>query len=131
MNVQLLLDTCTLLWLAAEPNRLSTKARRALDDERNSLTLGDVSALEITLKWSTGKLTLPSPPRTWIESQLATWGIASLGIRRDHIYRAAELPQLHRDPFDRLLVAMALAENLTIVTPDTAVTAYPVATLWS
>jgi PIN domain nuclease of toxin-antitoxin system len=128
--MELLLDTCTLLWLVAEPARLSTKARRALDDERNPVTLSDVSALEITLKWSAKKLSLPQPPRLWLEQQLEQWKFEEIELRREDIYRAAELAQLHRDPFDRLLVAQAMGRNLTIVTPDAAVASYPVATLW-
>lgn len=127
---ELLLDTCTLLWLAAEPKKISNAARRAIDDERNALLVSDVTALEITLKWSAKKLVLPTPPRLWIESQLALWAIASVALRRDDVYRAAELAEHHRDPFDRLLVAQALARNLTVVTPDAAIAAYPVATMW-
>jgi PIN domain nuclease of toxin-antitoxin system len=126
----LLLDTCTLLWLAADPSRLSSAATQALDDEANELSVSDVSTLEIALKWSAGKLTLPAPPRMWFESQVSTWGLSTIGLRRADIYRTTELPSHHRDPFDRLLVAQALDRDLTIVTPDEAVAAYPVATLW-
>jgi PIN domain nuclease of toxin-antitoxin system len=126
----LLLDTCSLLWLAAEPSRLSPAAAAALGDEANALSVSDVSALEIALEWSAGKLGLPSPPRTWFESQVTTWGLSTVPLRRVDIYRATELPEHHRDPFDRLLVAQALDGGLTIVTPDAAVAAYPVATLW-
>jgi PIN domain nuclease of toxin-antitoxin system len=126
----LLLDTCTLLWLAADPSRLSPDATEALDDEANELWVSDVSTLEIALKWSAGKLTLPTPPRTWFESQVATWELSTIGLRRPDIYRTTELPAHHRDPFDRLLIAQALDRGFTIVTPDEAVVVYPVATLW-
>lgn len=128
--MDLLLDTCTLLWLVAEPARLSPRARKALDDERNPLVVSDVSALEVTLKWAAKKLELPAPPRTWLDGQLAAWGVRTVALRREHVYRASELAPLHRDPFDRLLVAQALDGGLTIVTPDPAIAAYPVATLW-
>ena len=126
----LLLDTCTLLWLTADPSSLSSDATQALDDESNELWVSDVSTLEIALKWSAGKLRLPAPPRTWFESQVATWGLSTIGLRRTDIYRVTELPTHHRDPFDRLLVAQALDRGFTIVTPDEAIAIYPVATLW-
>ena len=65
--------------------------------------LSDVSALEITLKWNAGKITLPDPPRQWVERQISEWELDCLGLKRDDIYRAAELPAHHRDSFDRLL----------------------------
>lgn len=128
--MDLLLDTCTLLWLAADPARLSAPARDALDDEANLLWLSDVSALEMAMKWSAGKLTLPTTPRAWVESQISVWGLSTLSLRREHVYRASELPNLHKDPFDRLLVAQALTEGAQIVTPDAAIARYPVARLW-
>jgi len=126
----LLLDTCVLLWLASRPGRLSRPARAALDDPGRDLFFSDASVWEICLKWLARKIVLPVPPRRCVEEQTVRWGIAELPIERSHLYRATELPQLHRDPFDRLLVAQALEAGLTVVTPDPAVRAYPVATLW-
>jgi PIN domain nuclease of toxin-antitoxin system len=128
--LRLLLDTCTLLWLAGDPEKLSPAARSALDDDKNPLLLSDVSVLEVCLKWQSGKLTLPSPPRMWTEQQRQTWELDQLVLTREHMFRSAELPAHHRDPFDRLLVSQAIEEGLTIVTPDAAVARYPVATLW-
>lgn len=125
-----LIDTCTFIWLCAEPDRLSAAATAVLDDTDNSLLLSDVSALEITLKWSAGKLTLPDSPRTWVESQVRTWSMEHVPLSREHIYRAAELPEYHRDPFDRLLVATAMTVGATIITPDPAIQAYPVSWRW-
>ena len=92
--------------------------------------MSDVSTLEITLKWSAGKIELPDPPRHWIESQIATWSLDGRALGREDIYMAAELPYHHRDPFDRLLVAAAINANATILTPDNAVRAYPVSSRW-
>ena len=128
--MKVLLDTCAFIWLCAEPDRLSPAAARILDDSDNSLLLSDVSALEITLKWTAGKLTLPEPPRLWLEAQIRTWSIEQVEMRREHMYRASELPGHHRDPFDRLLVATALTSDATIVTPDTAIQSYPVSWRW-
>lgn len=128
--MQLLLDTCTFLWLAAEPDKLGARARTALDDPANDLVLSDVSVLEICLKWTAQKLELPLPPRTWVEQQRASWGLARLRIEAEHLYRTTELPGHHRDPFDRMLVAQAMTGDLVLVTPDPAITAYPVAAIW-
>lgn len=125
-----LLDTCTLIWLATEPERLSRASVQAIDDSESVLLWSDVSALEIVLKWSAGKLVLPDPPRHWLEAQIDTWGLDCLSVRRTDIYRASELPPCHRDPFDRLLVAAALNANATILTPDEAVREYPVSCRW-
>lgn len=125
-----LLDTCTLIWLSTEPGKLSPASVRAIDASGPALLWSDVSALEIALKWGAGKLVLPDPPRHWIESQISSWNLDCLSLRRADIYRASELPAHHRDPFDRLLVAVALGSNATILTPDEAVRQYPVSCLW-
>jgi PIN domain nuclease of toxin-antitoxin system len=94
------------------------------------ILLSDASVWELCLKWQAGKVELPAPPRRWIGEQVQAWGIERLPIEPEHCYRTTELPQLHRDPFDRLLVAQAIAHGALIVTPDPAITAYPVACLW-
>jgi PIN domain nuclease of toxin-antitoxin system len=126
----LLLDTCTFVWLAAEPEQLSDRARALLDDVSKSLALSDVSVWEICLKWQTGKIRLPSPPRSWIEEQANTWALERLEVNRSHFYRATELPALHRDPFDRLLVAQSLETGRTLISPDRHIHGYPVAVQW-
>jgi PIN domain nuclease of toxin-antitoxin system len=125
-----LLDTCTFLWLCCTPDRLSTRAREDLDDARAELLLGDVSILEVSMKWTSGKITLSAPPRSWIEQQAAIWHFTRVPISRPAIYRSTELPNVHRDPFDRLLVACALEEDATIVTPDEWIHRYPVPWVW-
>ncbi|MDD9988206.1 MAG: type II toxin-antitoxin system VapC family toxin [Spirochaetaceae bacterium] len=125
-----LLDTCTFIWLCTEPQRLSATATEAIDAPETVLLWSDVSALEIALKWSAGKIILPDPPRHWIEQQIAAWSMDCLRLQRNDIYRASELPALHRDPFDRLLVAAALGATATILTPDDAIHAYPVSCRW-
>ena len=125
-----LLDTCTLIWLSTEPDRLSPASVEAIDASDSVLLWSDVSALEIALKWSAGKLVLPDPPRHWLEHQIGAWGLDCLGLKRADIYRASELPNHHRDPFDRLLVAAALGAGSTILTPDEAIRQYPVSCRW-
>jgi len=96
----------------------------------SELLWSDVSALEIALKWSSGKLELPDPPRTWLERQAEDWNLVGLPLRRTDIYRASELPAHHRDPFDRLLVAAAIGADAIILTPDAAIAQYPVSCRW-
>ena len=125
-----LLDTCTFIWLGTEPDKLSEKVARTIDDPESTLILSDGSAMEITLKWQAGKLVLPDPPGYWIESQIAAWKLDCRPINRADIYRAGELPDHHRDPFDRLLIAVALNHKATILTPDKAIHQYPVSYRW-
>lgn len=125
-----LLDTCAFIWLCADPDKLSETAKQAIDDRGSTLLLSDVSVLEITLKWSAGKLVLPDPPKYWVEAQAAVWSLNIQPLDRTVIYRAGELPEHHRDPFDRLLVASALELNATIITPDEAIHRYPVSYRW-
>jgi PIN domain nuclease of toxin-antitoxin system len=124
-----MLDTCAFVWLVSEPARLSAKAKLAIDDA-DDLFLSDVSVWELCLKWHAKKLTLPLPPRAWVSEQVKLWSLQSVGIEREHLYRSSELPELHKDPFDRLLVAQTLALGAQLVTPDSAVRQYPVACLW-
>lgn len=128
--MKLLLDTCTMVWLSASPARLSKWARAALDDDDAKLYASDASAWELSLKWRAKTITLPEPPRRWFCDQSAAWHAERLPLDREDFFRASELPELHRDPIDRVLVAQAIAHGLTIVTPERAIHAYPVAVLW-
>lgn len=128
--MKLLLDTCTLIWLASDPEQLSQNASKHLADTTNDLFLSDISVLEIALKYTRGKIKLPTPPRDWVENQMRYWGIRTVGLDRHVIYRTTELPLHHADPFDRLLVATCLERSMRIVTPDVHIHRYPVSWLW-
>ena len=128
--MELLLDTCVFLWLAAEPKRLSRRAREAIGREDARLYLRDASVFEVCTKWRAGKLELPTTPRRWFGEQVRIWQTTRLAADIEHYFRESELPALHRDPFDRLLVAQAIERDLSIVTPDPAIRAYPVAIVW-
>ena len=128
--MKLLIDSCTFIWLCAEPKHLSATAKKALQKKENSLYLSEVSIMEICFKHTSGKLTLPSAPPVWIESQIETWNLSVLTISRATIYRAGELALHHRDPFDRLIIASALENRATIVTPDPEFEKYPVSVTW-
>ena len=129
-HLNLLLDTCTFIWLVSSSERLPSKVARSINAATTSLFLSDISVWEITMKWQLGKLRLPQPPRYWIESQRERWSLSAVPIEREHLYRVSELPMHHRDPFDRLLIAQAIECGLTLVTPDEALHRYPAATLW-
>lgn len=126
----MLLDTCTFIWLAREPQRLSAPAREALGDDTHELLFSHASIWEIYNKSQAGKLTLPDRPRSWVEEQLAVRGVTDLAIDLASLGRMSELPLHHRDPFDRLLVAQALVHGLTMVSPDASFPPYGVRLLW-
>jgi PIN domain nuclease of toxin-antitoxin system len=128
--MRVLLDTCTFLWLAASPDRISSKASGVIDDEGNSLLLSDVSIWEIATKHRIGKLPLPQTPRSWVSTQMAFFQLDRLPIDTESIYLSGELPLVHRDPFDRLLAAQAQSQRLTVLTPDEPFEALGADVLW-
>jgi PIN domain nuclease of toxin-antitoxin system len=128
--VRLLLDTCTFLWLVVDAPELSPLAREALRDAASHVSLSAVSAWEISIKHALGRLPLPEAPQAWLPSCRERHGIEALPLGEDAALRLATLPQLHRDPFDRMLVCQAIEEGLVLVTPDPAIRQYAVKTLW-
>jgi len=128
--MRLLLDTCTFLWIAAGSNELSDPARAAYADPANEVLLSAVSAWEIAMKNVLGKLPLPEAPVRYIPAVRSRHRISPLALDEEAALQLPKLPGLHRDPFDRMLVCQAIAHGLDIVTPDPAITQYPVRTLW-
>jgi|SRR5579863_6811826 len=127
--MRILIDTAPFLWMLEDAN-LTPIARAALEDPDNELFLSAASTWEITIKHALGKLPLPSPTRQLIPHQRAARGISSLPIDEPATLRLASLPEIHRDPFDRIIVAQAIEHAMTILTPDPLVQVYPVRTLW-
>jgi len=128
--VKLLLDTCTLLWLARGDRSLSPSARDLLSRPKVDARVSVVSAWEIAIKHGLGRLPLPAPPAEFVPAVRRRYGLASLEIDEDSALHVAKLPRLHGDPFDRMLVSQAIVHGLTIVTPDPQVTRYPARTIW-
>ncbi len=128
--MRLLLDTCTFLWWMGDTKKLSPPARAAIGGIDNEIVFSAVSAWEVTLKHRLGRLDLAEAPAAIVATALAAHAVEALPIGVAHALRAGELPLHHRDPFDRLLIAQAEIENLTLVTPDRAFAPYGVATLW-
>lgn len=128
--MNLLLDTCTFLWLALPQGKLSAEAIRLIDEESSTLFFSDVSVWEICLKESSGKLPLPGAPRTWLPSRLAFFQVKRLSLEQNAIFRSGELPRLHADPFDRLLAAQAIECGMTILSPDTPLSGLGASRIW-
>jgi PIN domain nuclease of toxin-antitoxin system len=116
--MRVLLDTHVLIWLVEGDKNLSTVARSAIEDENNSLYLSIVSLWEITIKLSLGKLNLQLPVDEMVEFFLIPGGIGILQIETSHLSILRDLPLHHRDPFDRLIIAQAQAEGMTLVSAD-------------
>jgi PIN domain nuclease of toxin-antitoxin system len=116
--MRILLDTHAWLWCLEEPQRLNRTARNLVNDPDNQLFLSVASAWEMAIKYALGKLPLPAPPVEFIPSRLARDGVLGLPVNLSHALRVAALPHHHRDPFDRLLVAQAQVERLTLLTAD-------------
>jgi len=128
--MKVLLDTCTFLWLALEPTRISQAARQILDEPRTKSCLSQASVLEIVLKYRAGKLPLPSPPETWIPTRRQFFQIEDLALNESVIYRSGTLPVGHDDPFDRLIAAHAIESGSTILSPDTPLSLLGASRLW-
>ena len=126
MNV--LLDTHIFLWLQTEPERLGEHLG-LVEDRKTGLLLSAVSSWEIAVKYQLGKLPLPQAPAQYVPARMREVGARAVAVEHPHALAVATLPPLHRDPFDRLLVAQATLLDLTILTADPAVDQYPVKTL--
>ena len=121
-----LLDTHVWLWLLGEPDRIRPDLLAELRDGRTRLLLSAASSWEIAIKWAIGRLPLPDAPATYVPVRMQRSGVEGLPVEHTHALRVATLPNLHRDPFDRLLIAQAQVEGLTIVTVDAAFDGYDV-----
>lgn len=127
---RLLLDTHVFLWWVTNDANLTATARRAIADANHECSLSLVSCWEMAIKSSLGKLRLVKPVGRFVTEQLAANGIALLPIELRHAAKTEKLPFHHRDPFDRLLIAQAMAEKMTIVTADQIFATYGAITLW-
>jgi PIN domain nuclease of toxin-antitoxin system len=128
--VRLLLDTCTFLWIVGGAKELSPRARELFSDPANEAFLSTASAWEIAVKHRLGKLPLPDAPAEFVPAQRTAHGIEPLPLDEESALHVAKLPDLHRDPFDRMLVAQALVGGLVLLTPDDPIRQYPVRSLW-
>ena len=128
--MRVLVDTHVFLWWAEGDRRLPAKARAALRDPDNECLFSLASVWEIAIKAGLGKLRLAVPVQRYVVEQIAANGFKLLEIRLPHLGRLASLAKHHRDPFDRLLVAQALEDQLAVITADKLFTKYGVKRIW-
>jgi PIN domain nuclease of toxin-antitoxin system len=127
--MRILLDTHIFLWFISGNTQLSTDVRDAIREPDNEIYLSAVSTWEAIVKYQLGRLPLPEHPETYLPKQRDLHQIDSLSLDENSVVKLAELPPLHRDPFDRMLICQALQNGLTIATVDSAVRAYPVSVM--
>ncbi len=127
MSGPYLLDTSAILWAVASPAQLSRAAKRAIDS--SELVISVASYWEVIVKSKKGQLSIADPISWW--SRAAKDLLAEvLSIRASHVAALNALPEHHKDPFDRMLIAQAIADGLTLVTSDESIHRYPVSVLW-
>ncbi|XID75165.1 type II toxin-antitoxin system VapC family toxin [Alkanindiges sp. WGS2144] len=124
-----LLDTHAVLWMASRPDKLSELAKQAILDHRYDKYVSVASAWEVAIKLSLGKLELSGGVKEFFRI-CSSNGLAILNIEKAHLQLVETLPFIHRDPFDRLLIATATRENLTLISADSHVNQYAVPCLW-
>ena len=128
--MKILLDTCTFLWIITDDPKLSRQARKLFVDHENEVYLSVASTWEIAIKYKLGKLSLPKPPQKYIPSKRKQHDIDSLALNEEATLYLTKLPDLHKDPFDRILICQAIVEGLIILTPDELITQYPLQSMW-
>lgn len=120
--MRLLLDTHALLWWLDSPERLTSAATAAIENTRNEVAVSAVNAIEISIKTALGKMTAPGD----LEEQIVANAFTELALTVQHGAALRELPLYHRDPFDRMLIAQARCDGLTVITADRRFAAYDV-----
>jgi PIN domain nuclease of toxin-antitoxin system len=128
--MKLLVDTCTFLWIVSGAEDLSPVVADAVRDPANDVYLSAASSLEIAVKHARGRLSLPDAPERYVSDARTRHGIDPIAIDEECALHVGKLEALHRDPFDRLLVAQAIVHGLTIATPDPLIRQYPARSMW-
>jgi PIN domain nuclease of toxin-antitoxin system len=126
----ILLDTHAFLWFILDDPQLSTQSDQVISDRTNTIAISPASYWEIAIKISIGKYSLPEPYDTFIEREIVTNDFCILPILTQHTSTLISLPFHHKDPFDRLLIAQAITENIPIVSNDSILGKYPVHRIW-
>jgi PIN domain nuclease of toxin-antitoxin system len=125
-----LLDTSVFLWSRSAEYNLNSGAKAILSSAESNLYFSAASSWEIAIKYSLGSLKLQKPPSDFVPEALRSWAILSLDITQNHALLAETLPSHHRDPFDRMLIAQARAEGMTLLTADSIFRKYDVKTFF-
>lgn len=127
--MRLLLDTHAFIWALGEPHKLPSRARAEIENSANDVFVSAAVSWEISLKYALGTLSLPTSPAIYIPSRLKHFGFKELPITVGHTLALSGLPAYHADPFDRILIAQAQIEGLTLVSVDVEIGKYPVSVL--
>ena len=127
--MKFLLDTSCWLWLQTAPSRFNADLLETLTDYASQRHLSSASVWEIAIKYSIGKLPLPQPPAVYIPDRMRLNQFQELAITHVHAVAVAGLPPHHRDPFDRILIAQAQLEGMTLITSDASIEQYDVSTV--
>ena len=125
-----LMDTHTFLWWITDDARVSPSARQFIADGQNRLFFSAASGWEIAIKARLGRLSLPGEPWAFIPGQLARNAIEVMPVQLSHALQVYSLPDHHRDPFDRLLIAQCQVEDLPLLTADSLIAQYEIDTIW-
>ena len=128
--MRVLLDTCSFWYWAVEPHKVSAGAREILEDRTNEIFFSAVSSWELAILLSNRRLNLSGSLSDFVDDQLSAYDFQRLLIRFDHTILVRDLPFIHKDPFDRLLIAQAQIEKLVILTDDEMIPKYEVQALW-
>jgi PIN domain nuclease of toxin-antitoxin system len=128
--MKLLLDTHTLFWSVEDPSQLSATAMAVLQDPANERLLSAATILELAIKVGLGKIVLAMPYRQWMEKAIADLKLGIVLVTVEYAERQAVLPAHHKDPFDRLMIAQALVDQIAVVGADAAFDAYGVTRIW-
>ena len=128
--MKFLLDTCVFLWFLEDSKELSPTARKAIIDPSNEIYLSAVSAWEIGRKYARGDLQLPKRPEILLPEIRKQIGILSLPLNEVDAISAEKLPMIHKDPFDRMLIAQAILNGMTLISSDGIFGGYTVSLLW-
>ena len=126
-----LLDTGVWLWTLWQPERISRRGRAVLANLSHEVFLSAVTSWEVAIKSGVGKLSLPEAPGTYVPRRMADQGLRPLPVSHQHALAVFGLPDHHRDPFDRLLIAQANLEDMILVTADRMIEKYAVQILWA
>ena len=128
--MRILLDTCAFLWLVTDDPQASELAKEIFLKEDNELLLSAVTGFEIAVKYSLGKLRLAEPPKEFITNRINANALTELPVSMTHALILQNLPLHHKDPFDRLLVAQAMVNQIPLLSADQQLSAYAINRLW-
>jgi PIN domain nuclease of toxin-antitoxin system len=128
--MKVMLDTHCLLWWAMDDANLSSQVKNIISDPEVDVFISTASVWEICIKYRKGKLDLPKEPEKIIKDLVEESGFQCIPIHNRHCYQETQLPMIHGDPFDRMIIAQSLVENLTLLSKDQEIREYPVTTIW-